>query len=73
MGDVEKETVHDDKERMLKCPVCGNIIYPKICPAVIVAVTNGDKILLTKYVGRTYKNYALIAGLRRLAKQSKKQ
>ncbi len=61
-GRCGKETVHDDKERMLKCPVCGNIIYPKICPAVIVAVTNGDKILLTKYVGRTYKNYALIAG-----------
>ena len=38
------------------------MIYPKICPAVIVAVTDHDRILLTKYAGRTYRNYALIAG-----------
>ena len=55
-------TVHDDKERMLLCPHCGNMIFPKICPAVIVAVTDGDKLLLTKYAGRAYTRYALIAG-----------
>ena len=55
-------TVHDGKLRMLSCPDCGNMIFPKICPAVIVGVTNGDHILLTKYSGRAYKNYALIAG-----------
>ena len=55
-------TRHDEKLRMLKCPSCGNMIFPKICPAVIVGVINGDKILLTKYSGRGYKNYALIAG-----------
>lgn len=54
--------LHGKKERMMFCPVCKNSIYPKICPAVIVAVTCGDKILLTKYVGRTYKDYALVAG-----------
>ncbi|WP_034244246.1 NAD(+) diphosphatase [Lachnospira multipara] len=53
---------HDTKERMLKCPKCGNTIYPKISPACIIAVTNKDKILLTKYAGRTYTNYALVAG-----------
>ena len=31
-------------------------------PAVIVAVTNGDKILVTRYKGRPYRGYALIAG-----------
>ena len=56
------ETVHDDKERMLRCPKCGNMIFPKIAPAVIVALTDGDRILLTKYAGREYKKYALIAG-----------
>lgn len=61
-GRCGKPTVHDSKERMLKCPSCGNMIFPKICPAVIVAVTDHDRILLTKYAGRTYKNYALIAG-----------
>ena len=38
------------------------MVYPRINPAVIVAVTNGDKILLTKYRDREYKKYALIAG-----------
>jgi NAD+ diphosphatase len=54
--------VEDHKERMLKCNHCNNMVFPKISPAVIVGVMNGDKILLTKYTGRTYKNYALVAG-----------
>ncbi len=53
---------HDKVERMMKCSKCGAMHYPKISPAVIVAVTNGDKILMTKYAGRDYKKYALIAG-----------
>lgn len=56
------ETLHDDKERMLRCPGCGNMIFPKIAPAVIVALTDGDRILMTKYADREYKKYALIAG-----------
>lgn len=55
-------TVHDTKERMLLCPHCGNMIFPKISPAVIVAVTDGDRLLLSKYAGRAYTRYALIAG-----------
>ncbi len=51
----------DTEERAMKCPVCGNKIYPRINPAVIVGVTNGEKIVLTKY--RTgYGHNALIAG-----------
>lgn len=61
-GRCGQPTGHDRKLRMLKCPACGNMIFPRICPAVIVGVTNGDHILLTKYSGRAYKNYALIAG-----------
>jgi NAD+ diphosphatase len=52
----------DGKERMLRCPDCGNTLYPKICPAVIVACYKGDKLLLTKYAGRGIGAYALIAG-----------
>ncbi len=52
----------DHKERMMHCPACNNMVYPRISPAVIVAVTKGDEILLTKYAGRTYARYALIAG-----------
>lgn len=55
-------TVPDTRERMLRCPVCGSQSYPVIAPAVIAAVTDGDKILLTKYANREYKRYALIAG-----------
>lgn len=53
---------HDEKQRMLKCPACDNLVFPKIAPAVIVGVADGDRILMTKYAGRAYKRYALIAG-----------
>jgi len=49
-------------ERSLICPSCGNTVYPKISPAVIVGVTDGDRILMTRYAGREYKGHALIAG-----------
>ena len=55
-------TEHDDKERMLRCPHCGNMIFPRISPAVIVAVTHKDRLLLSKYAGRAYTRYALLAG-----------
>ena len=54
--------VPDEKERMMKCPECGLMEFPKICPAVIIAVTHGKRILLSKYAGRAYKKYALLAG-----------
>ena len=44
------------------CPECGLTEYPRICPAVIIAVTNGDRLMMTKYAQRAYKNYALVAG-----------
>lgn len=52
----------DKKERMLRCPSCGHLIFPMIAPAVIVGVTDGDRIILTTYAAREYKRYALIAG-----------
>jgi NAD+ diphosphatase len=47
---------------MVRCPKCGNLIFPRISPAVIVAVTDGDRLLLSKYAGRSYTRYALLAG-----------
>lgn len=61
-GRCGKAMMHDDKERMMKCPVCNNMVFPKISPAVIIGVTDGDRILFTKYAQRTYTNYALVAG-----------
>ena len=61
-GCCGKPMVHSQKERMMECPSCGNQEYPVLCPAVIVGITNGDKIILSKYEGRRFKRYALIAG-----------
>jgi len=49
-------------ERAIVCPGCGLVIYPKVTPAAIVAITCNNKILLAK--GKNYKGdfYALIAG-----------
>ncbi len=54
-------TEFDTAERAMVCPKCGNKIYPRINPAVIVGVRNGDKLLLTRY-NRGYAHNALIAG-----------
>lgn len=60
-GRCGHETVHDDRERAMLCPQCGKKEYPRINPAVIVGVTNGNKLLLTRY--RTgYGSNALVAG-----------
>ena len=49
-------------ERAMVCPNCGNTVYPKICPAVIVAIYDGDRLVMTRYKDRPFKNYALVAG-----------
>ena len=60
-GRCGHKMVHSTKERAMVCPECHNTVYPRIMPAVIVGVINGDKLLLTKY--RTgFKYNALIAG-----------
>lgn len=52
---------HSETERAMCCPECKNTIYPKIMPAVIVGVTNGDRLLITRYkIG--YNHNAMIAG-----------
>ena len=60
-GACGKTTEHSRSERALICPECGNTIYPRINPAVIIGVTNGDRLLITRY-RRGYAHNALIAG-----------
>ena len=55
------KTIHSRKERAKECPVCKNVIYPRINPAVIVGVRNGDRLLLTRYK-TGYAHNALVAG-----------
>ncbi|MCD7866099.1 MAG: NAD(+) diphosphatase [Clostridiales bacterium] len=54
--------IPDERERMLRCPSCGQMEYPKICPCVIVGVIHDGKILVSQYRGGFTDHYALIAG-----------
>ncbi len=60
-GRCGKKTIHSSTERAMVCPDCGNVIYPRINPAVIVGVINKDRLLITKYA-RGYGGSALVAG-----------
>ena len=60
-GRCAAELAPDTHERALRCPECGNVIYPRITPAVIVGVTRGDSLLITRY-RRGYAHNALVAG-----------
>ncbi len=63
-GRCGHETEDSKIERALVCPFCGQVEYPKISPAVIVAITDGDRILMSRYrvSNNPYRGYALIAG-----------
>ena len=55
------KTEHDEAERAVFCPACGSKVYPRINPAVIIGVINGDRLLLTKYK-TGFAHNALVAG-----------
>ncbi len=61
-GRCGSKTEMKKEERATVCPKCSLVIFPKISPAIIVAITCNNKILLAK--GRHYKGdfYSLIAG-----------
>ena len=60
-GACGQPTEHSLTERALVCPACGNMIYPRINPAVIIGVISGDRLLITRY-RRGYVHNALVAG-----------
>lgn len=63
-GRCGHETEDSKTERALVCPFCGQVEYPKISPAVIIAITDGDRLLMSRYrvSNNPYRGYALIAG-----------
>ncbi len=61
-GKCGAAVIHKPDERALLCPSCGNIIYPKISPAVIVAIICNDRILLAKGANFRGGFYSLVAG-----------
>ena len=61
-GRCGEKTRHSAKERMIECPACALMTYPRISPVVIVGVTDGPRLLLTRYANRPVTNHALVAG-----------
>lgn len=55
-------TIHKEDERALVCPACQNVVFPKISPAVIVAIISNDKILLARNANFQGNWFSLIAG-----------
>ena len=55
-------TIRGDKERSIVCPKCGNVVYPRISPVVIVAVRNGDKLLMAHNIDNPNPRLFLISG-----------
>jgi NAD+ diphosphatase len=51
-----------EKERSVVCPKCGNVVYPRISPVVIVAVRNGDKLLMAHNIDNPNPRLFLISG-----------
>lgn len=61
-GRCGTKTVMDEKDMMLKCPECGQMHYPRISPAVIMAIEKDNKLLMAKHSYHKEHSYALIAG-----------
>jgi NAD+ diphosphatase len=61
-GKCGAKTQQKSDERALLCPHCHHIIYPKIAPAVIVAIVCSNKILLARGINFRGDWYSLIAG-----------
>ena len=61
-GKCGAKTKRAANERAIVCAECGLVVYPKISPVAIVAVTDGENLLVTRYKDRPYRRYALVAG-----------
>ena len=61
-GRCGSKMIKSENERAMVCSECGQIIYPTISPAVTVAITNGDKILLARNARGNFTKFALVAG-----------
>ena len=56
------EKKKSDTERALICPACGYTTWPRTSPAIIVAVTKGDQLLLAHNKNFSVGMYSVIAG-----------
>ncbi len=49
-------------ERALACTHCGQVIYPTISPAISVAITDGDRLLMACNARGRFTHFSLVAG-----------
>lgn len=61
-GKCGNPTVLKNDERAICCPSCQTVLFPKISPAIIVAILSGDKILLARGANFREGFYSLVAG-----------
>ena len=61
-GRCGTSTVDHADERAKHCPACGLVAYPRISPAVIVAVRRGDRLLLARNARRSGRMFSILAG-----------
>lgn len=61
-GKCGTEMQHKADERAIICPDCNYIVYPKISPAIIVAIICRDKILLARNSNFPGAWFSLVAG-----------
>ena len=61
-GKCGTPTIHKLDERAISCPTCQTTVYPKISPAIIVAIRCNDKLLLARGVNFRSSFYSLVAG-----------
>ncbi len=61
-GKCGQQPTTNDKEHVKVCPSCKHRTYPRLSPAVIVAVTKGDRILLGHNRHHPPQLYTVLAG-----------
>jgi len=49
-------------ERAFKCPACGLVAYPRISPAMMVLIRDGERILLARHVQSPTGRFSALAG-----------
>ena len=61
-GACGEATVRKIEEHARVCRKCGQVFYPRLSPAVIVAITKGDKLLLARNKSFPPGRYSVLAG-----------
>jgi NAD+ diphosphatase len=61
-GKCGTRTIQKKEERAILCPDCNTVVFPRISPAIIVAIISDDKILLARNSNFQGNWYSLISG-----------